>query len=190
MSTVFPDQGTAAPAAAPVEPVVPAVEPTSVPTLAQPDPYNDLLKGITSEDGRAKYATVSDALNAIPHKEQHISKIEQENATYRAEVEQLKSDLAKADGVSSVLEKLDARQVVGDPTPTGITEQDVLRVLNDKNSKDKQDANAATVANAMREKFGLEDATRVTRGETATRSPMLTRPRSASSSMMIRSSPM
>ena len=49
------------------------------------DPYADLLQGITSEDGRPKYATVSDALNSLGHSQAHIAKLEAENARFREE---------------------------------------------------------------------------------------------------------
>jgi len=126
------------------------ITPPAVPS----DPYSDLLKGIVNDDGVARYATVSDALTAIPHKDSHISTIEGENATYRTKIQELEDALSKAGNVDSLLEKLDARQDVSDPPPTGITEQDILRVIGDSDKEKERNANAAAVASTLRATYG------------------------------------
>lgn len=48
--------------------------------------FGDMLKLIVNESGEQKYATVEAALAALPHAQQHISKLEQENAVFKEEV--------------------------------------------------------------------------------------------------------
>ena len=139
--TIFADDPSA------TETVAPATAPAS-------DPYNDLLKGIVNDDGVARYATVSDALNAIPHKDSHISTIEGENATYRTKIQELEEALSKAGNVDSLLEKLDARQEVSDPPAAGITEQDILRVIGDSDKEKERNNNAAAVVSTLRKTYG------------------------------------
>ena len=52
-------------------------------TTATADPYQDMVRGIVTTDGRQKYATVSDALNSLQPKDEHILRIEAENADLR-----------------------------------------------------------------------------------------------------------
>lgn len=71
--------------------------------------YDTLLQGITTDDGRQKYATLSDAINSIPHKEQHITTLESENSVLREQIAEWK---AKA-------EAAEALKLQQDNTPTG-----------------------------------------------------------------------
>ena len=146
--TIFADQQPAEPEVkeAPKAPEQKAEAPA--------DPYNDLLKGIQTDDGRVKYATVSDALSAIPHQNKHISTIENENAELRAKLEQFQKDLEKAQSLDSIVEKLNRKKEDGDPAPTGITEQDVLAILNKKESESKMKANAVEVVQRLRSEYG------------------------------------
>ena len=131
-----------------------AVAPAAAPVTTPSDPYSDLLKGIANEDGGARYATVSDALTAIPHKESHIKTLEGENADFRSKIAELSEALAKADSVDTLIDRLDTQQDSSDPTPTGITEQDILRIIGDSEKEKERNANAASVVNTLRESFG------------------------------------
>ena len=61
--------------------------------------YDTMLQGIKSDDGRQKYATVSDALTSIPHKEQHIGTLESENSVLREELAASKARLEAAEAL-------------------------------------------------------------------------------------------
>ncbi len=62
----------------------PAADPQQ--TAPTSSAYDTMLQGIQTTDGRQKYATISDALNSIPHKDQHISTLESENSVLREEL--------------------------------------------------------------------------------------------------------
>lgn len=66
------------------------------PVAPPSDPYGTLLQGITTDDGRQKYGTVSDALTSIPHKEKHIATLEAEHKVYQDEIANLKAQLEAA----------------------------------------------------------------------------------------------
>lgn len=57
------------------------------------DPYATLLQGIKTPDGRQKYATLSDAINSIAPKEEHISTLESENSILREEIQKIKAQM-------------------------------------------------------------------------------------------------
>jgi len=90
--TLFNEQTTTTPAS--TQPDTTAVE---TPT----DPYNTLLQGIKTDDGRQKYATVSDALTSIPDKETFIETLKSENAVFREEMEKMKARLDAAEALQS-----------------------------------------------------------------------------------------
>ena len=77
------------------------VVPQTIPETTPPtDVYGTLLQGIKTDDGRQKYATVSDAINSIPHKEQHIVTLESENSVLREELEAWKAKIAAAEALT------------------------------------------------------------------------------------------
>lgn len=57
------------------------------------DPYAAMLQGIKTPDGRQKYATLSDAINSIAPKDEHISTIESENSLLREEIQKMKAQM-------------------------------------------------------------------------------------------------
>ena len=122
--------------------------------VTSPDPYTDILKGIT-DDGRQKYGTVSDALNSIPAKETHISNLEKELSEMRAKLEQSTS-------VDAVLNKLNEQQTTDQSN--GVDESTVLELVNQalstNKAKESADSNITTVTTKMTEMFG-DDAEKV-----------------------------
>lgn len=65
------------------------------------DPYNILLQDIKTDDGRQKFATVSDALTSLPHAQSHISTIESENQVLREKIDELKARQTAADALQA-----------------------------------------------------------------------------------------
>ena len=139
-----------------VAPVTPApAEPNQQVTPAS-DPYQDLIKDLKTKDGRTKYATVSDALNSIGPKEDHINTLEEELATLRAEVE-------KRTSVEDALSQLTNNVPEGQTAPSALDEASVVQLVqsvlaqNETQSTAKQ--NQARVAAALKESFGEEAET-------------------------------
>jgi len=146
---------TPAATAAPTEPV-PTALPPAVEVPAQPpvtdNPYADLLGGIKTDDGRMKYATVSDALTAIPHAQGHISTLE-------AELTKVKEELSKRVSVEESLQQLANKPETTETTPpVGLGEQEIAKLFDQRlQARDAQhvaEANQKSVANTLRESFG------------------------------------
>jgi len=82
--TLFNQEQTLAP--------VPSTEEVKPQVTVDPNaPFADLLKSVTTEDGRQKYSDVNSALAALPHTQKHISSIEKENADLREELTKRKA---------------------------------------------------------------------------------------------------
>lgn len=115
------------------------------------DPYVDLLKGITTEDGRAKYATVSDALNSIPHAQQHISQLEAELAELKAQAKE-----QQAYNEASRLENQQVQQeaAFGEDQVVGLLDQ----VLSQREAQASRAQNIQSTVGALVEKFGSKEA--------------------------------
>ena len=146
---IFGDQPTAAPAAPTAEPTQ-QPQPASVANTPVQDPYTELLSGIKTTEGNAKYGTVSDALNSIPAAQSHIEKLELENS-------QLREANDQSNAVDTILERLNQQQVVDQPQ-TGMDENTVLALISSalENSEQQKTDNQNTqaVVTAMTEKFG------------------------------------
>lgn len=117
------------------------------------DPYADLLNTITTNDGRPKYATVSDAINSIPHAQQHIQTLEAEMAQMR---EQMKAMEEQRNTMAGHLDaattqkgtEFDPDQVAGL----------VDKVLSQREQQTTQQKNVQTTVSALTEKFGSTEA--------------------------------
>jgi len=99
-----------------------------------------------------KYATVEKALAAVPHQYKHISKLEEELAT-------LRSDLEKRRTTQELLDELKSGIPQGETTPTDGLNQDTVVQLVEKviSQKEKQQAaslNTGKVVFTFRELFG------------------------------------
>ena len=135
----------------PVEVTTQVVEETVV--EKQAGGFEDLLSTIKSEDGRQKYSDVETALTSITHKDEHIKKLEDENAQLRVETE-------KRAALEEVLEQIktqqaDATEVT--PSVSGLDGDAVLDLVKTVLNEDKQQAtakkNAASIFDALQEKY-------------------------------------
>lgn len=119
------------------------------------DPYADLLRGITSDDGRPKYATVSDAINSIPHAQTHISKLERELAEMRDLVE-TKAKEEQQYNQDRHLENQQNKQDAsfGEDQVVGLVD----RVLSQRETQQVQQKNVSTVVETLTGKFGSQEA--------------------------------
>lgn len=99
-----------------------------------------------------KYQSVEDALKAIPHAQQHISTIEQENAALRAELEkrrtaeELLADIKQGVTNPGQPPKVDLNQEV--------VSEIVRAALSQEKQKEKAQANVQTVTTTFTQAFG------------------------------------
>jgi len=124
----------------------PIVEPPKPPVV--PDHLKELIG-----DGK-KYASVEKALESLPHKEGHISKIEQENAELRQKV-------AEAIAIEEVYKKLtesSSRSAEVTPPVAGLDEASVAalleRKLADREALALANSNTQRVKDALIAKYG------------------------------------
>jgi len=122
----------------------------------QVDPYADLLKTITAEDGRPKYSSVQDAISSIPHAQKHIQTLEQELAELRAAKEQAAMETRMGHMEESHLETQQTQQEVG------LREDQVAELVNQTLSQREQaqvqQKNVSTVVETLTGKFGSTEA--------------------------------
>lgn len=151
--TIFSGDAPAAPVTEPQTQVAqPSTGEAPAQTPTSADPYADLLGGIKTDDGRLKYATVSDALNSIPHAQGHISTLE-------AELTEARAELAKRASVEESLQQLANTPQTQEPTaPVGLGEQEVAQLFDARLQQVEiarvSQANQESVANTMKERFG------------------------------------
>ena len=117
------------------------------------DPYADLLNGIRTEDGRPKYATVSDAINSIPHAQKHISTLETELNEMR---EKFRAMEERANTAVGHLETQRSQQDAnfGEDQVVGLVD----RVLSQREQQANQQKNVQAVVSALTDKFGSTEA--------------------------------
>ena len=150
----------------------PAVEPASdnnvdQQTGSQPLSVPEELQDFIGEG--KKYSSLEDALKSIPHAQKHISVLEQENKTYKEQIDKVQS-------MEELLKQMQAQQMTKDENTTPPVENegadDLLNKLSSqldslveqKLSLKQQEAvhsqNAQTVTKAFKEAFGdkAEDA--------------------------------
>lgn len=113
--------------------------------------YHEELMNIKDADGKQKYSSVEDALKSITHADNHISKIEAENANYRDE-------LAKANAAEDLVAQI---QQASTPQTSGNApvSMEAITTLVDQaiSNKDKQtriQSNQSKVASQLTDKFG------------------------------------
>lgn len=132
----------------------------TAPDQAQPattdSSYDSMLQGIKTSDGRQKYATISDALNSIPHKEQHVTQLESELAVLRQELESTKAELAAAQTVGGAINTGTGSTQTGEANtvidPDSLTAT-VYQKVRDSMEADRQASTRQERINAFTTKF-------------------------------------
>jgi hypothetical protein len=115
---------------------------------------DQLLGAIVNSEGKQKYASVEDALKATAAAQEHIRRLEEENTTFRQEVE-------KSTTLQSVLDAMKPREESEPVAPTSsIGEDDVAQLLegmlNKRETEATAKANVSKVTSAFVEKHGVE----------------------------------
>lgn len=113
--------------------------------------YHDELMSITDANGKQKYSTVEEALKAIPHANDHISKIEAENAEYRQKLAEAKA----AEDLVAQIQQASTPQTSENPSVS----MEAITTLVDQAiaAKDQQtriQSNQSRVATQLTDKFG------------------------------------
>ena len=117
---------------------------------------DQLLSAIVNSEGKQKYGSVEDALKATAAAQEHIRRLEEENTTFRQEVE-------KSTTLQSVLDAMKPREesaaAPAEPT-SSIGEDDVAQLLEGMLNKRETEAtaksNVSKVTSAFVEKHGVE----------------------------------
>lgn len=135
-------------ASSPVEGSQPAPETQKVAAESKSD-YSEFLEAITNSEGKPKYKSVPDALLGAAKAQEHIARLEQENATLRGVAQ-------KVDTLEQVLANLQTGKAVDQPLAPKVEDQEklVLSVLEKREIAAREEGNRKTVLNALQEKFG------------------------------------
>lgn len=134
-------------------------ESTSNSTASDTDQYQELLGSIQNSDGTPKYDSVEKAFDSIKSAQEHISRLEAENATLR-ELE------TKAQTMEEMLLKM--QQTTSDqtvnhtqvttPTQSALTEDQIAEIAKSQFTKlqtqDVVNSNLTSFNKALQEKFG------------------------------------
>lgn len=126
----------------------PATEATKVSVETKSD-YSEFLEAITNSEGKPKYKSVPDALLGAAKAQEHIARLEQENASLRGVAQ-------KVDTLEQVLARLETGKGSDNSLAPKVEDQEklVLSVLERREAANREEGNRKTVLNALKEKFG------------------------------------
>jgi hypothetical protein len=141
------------PAAAPTTPEAPVATPPVVPVEDQ------LLKTIVNEQGIPKYKSVEDAIKALAASQEHIKRIELENA-------QFKESTIKAKTMDELLEALKPKVETAPAAPTTPSATPDLnavvnKILAEREREQTETQNITIVTSKLKEVYGQEKASEV-----------------------------
>lgn len=126
----------------------PATEATKVSAETKSE-YSEFLEAITNSEGKPKYKSVPDALLGAAKAQEHIARLEQENASLRGVAQ-------KVDTLEQVLARLETGKGSDNSLAPKVEDQEklVLSVLERREAAARGEGNRKTVLNALKEKFG------------------------------------
>ena len=126
-------------------------QPVDIPPAApvsQPDPFAAMLANIKSEDGRQKYNTVPDAINALDHSQRYISQLQEQIKT-------LEEKVAQGVTMEKVIESMKQQNEPAHSQSTpGLTAEDVMRILQQQESQKKAEANTQLFIQKFKTLYG------------------------------------
>jgi hypothetical protein len=124
---------------------------TEAAPVAQPQvaPEDQLLKAIVNEQGAPKYQSVADALKALANSQEHIKRIEQENASLREKT-------IKAETMESILAAIKPQEVAPAPQKTEAIDINatVEQILLKREQEAKQTENLNLVIASAKKAYG------------------------------------
>lgn len=124
----------------------------------------DLLKTIKAGDGRQKYASTSDALKSIAPAQEHITKVESDNASLKEENAQMKAELDKRETIEDTVAKMLAKRQPETEEPSapaldGDRLNEAISASIEKRDRTKlEDANAEAVVATLTKQLGTAQA--------------------------------
>lgn len=145
----------------------PTETPPATPEPPASDPFADQLNLIKDGEGNPKYKDTSTALLALNSSQQHISTLEAERATDRAEIERLREEVTKREAVEDVVSRLSNNQVPptkGEtpPNANGLDADAVVNLIRETFASNEQETvaktNRTSVLQQLAAKFGGGDA--------------------------------
>ncbi len=129
--------------------VAPATTETAPAVQPQVAPEDQLLQAIVNEQGTPKYQSVADALKALANSQEHIKRIEQENAS-------LREATIKAKTVESILEAIKPQEAAPAPQKTETVDisATVEQILQRREQEAKQTENLNLVIASATKAYG------------------------------------
>lgn len=129
---------------------------------AQPNAYEDLLKGIKNEQGLPKYATLEDALKALQHSQAYIPEAKSQLTQQQEEIAKLRQELEQRANLEEVVSRLATQNQpapkVDQPAGSGLDESAVMKLVQQQLEMNQAQASAQQnqqqVETALRAKFG------------------------------------
>lgn len=118
--------------------------------------FDQMLQGITNQEGKPKYSSVQQALGSIPHAQKHINQLEQDNQSLKDEIASLKEQVdeykQKAERFGTVEELLEQQD------NKGLTQEQLDEYLEQKLSQRETvknvQQNQRDVVNSLVEMYG------------------------------------
>ena len=129
-------------------------------TVPGPSPHEDLLKEIKDENGRQKYNSVQDALNALTHSQNHIRTLEEERKKERDRIAELEEVASRVATVEDTVKNLLTRNQDPDrQTTEAVFDENkvadlVRKTIEADHMVATRTANRQKVSTMLAEKFG------------------------------------
>lgn len=130
---------------------------------SQIDVFVDKLMSIKREDGNPKYDSLEKALDALAESQAFIPQLQQENATFKQQLEELTKKLTEAESLESIAQRMNPVEqeqptvtpVVSTPNQDDATvEQKIEQLLSKREAEQSALANLTKVNDALKGKFG------------------------------------
>lgn len=131
------------------------------------DLFADKLMSITKEDGSPKYDNVEKALDALKASQEHIARLERENAEREQKLNELTETARKAEELEELVRRMsngdeNAGKPNGNNPPAGGLSEEaaaelVKRILNETKQVDTAVNNVKSVQETLVAKFGSEE---------------------------------
>jgi len=116
------------------------------------NPFADQLGSIRNEKGEPKYASVETALEALKHSQEYIPQLSNEKQRLEQEVSDLKAKLEAQERLQEALQGQPTQEPNQPPASTGLSAEDVEKLLADK----LQQREAASVAQSNASRVNQE----------------------------------
>lgn len=132
---------------------------------SQLDTFVEKLMEIKREDGSPKYESVTDALDALKHSQEHIQKLEAERKNEKEQLEYYMKQAKEAETLRETIERLNGKNMTEQekpkletPTSGGLSEEKVVELFNQLDETKRQQeialSNLKMVNDTIASKYG------------------------------------